>query len=173
MAILKLSSKSESYLIRRDLMFPHHDNELAQAEAYHDCSQVWRFLQELDILSIAIYICIYLYLTGKSFIVVVGEFFHTLWTSVNWGFKDVKISEELHYYQRCMYFKHSLSFSSSIQFCFSLKWHVACHHLNFLVKSISIHLMYIILLDQALKMYTPRQLRLLFVYQAWDKVCTA
>ena len=64
-------------------MFPHHDNELAQAEAYHDCSQVWRFLQELDILSIAIYICIYLYLTGKSFIVVVGEFFHTLWTSVN------------------------------------------------------------------------------------------
>ena len=141
-------------------MFPHHDNELAQAEAYHDCSQVHRFLQELDVLFIAIYISIYLYLTGKSVIVVVGEFFHTLWTSVNWGFKDVKISEELHYYQRCMYFNHSLSFSSSIQFCF-------------LVKSISICSMYIMLWDQALKMYTPRQLRLLFVYQAWDKVCTA
>lgn len=74
----------------QDLMFPHHDNELAQAEAYHNCSQ-W-----------------------------VNFFLHSGHLSI----EGLKMSK-------------------------SLK--------NFIT------------IKEALKTYTPRQLRLLFVYQAWDK----
>ncbi|KAI5071218.1 hypothetical protein GOP47_0013469 [Adiantum capillus-veneris] len=74
----------------QDLMFPHHDNELAQAEAYHGCSQ-W-----------------------------VNFFLHSGHLSI----EGLKMSK-------------------------SLK--------NFIT------------IKEALKTYTPRQLRLLFVYQAWDK----
>lgn len=74
----------------QDLMFPHHDNELAQSEAYHDCSQ-W-----------------------------VNFFLHSGHLSI----EGLKMSK-------------------------SLK--------NFIT------------IKEALKTYTPRQLRLLFVYQAWDK----
>jgi hypothetical protein len=85
-------------------MFPHHDNELAQAEAFHDCSQVQKILLELDILYILEYISVRFWHTHELSFVAVGEFFHTFWTSFNRGFEDVKISEELHNYQRCMYF---------------------------------------------------------------------
>ncbi|MCO5597524.1 hypothetical protein L7F22_051602 [Adiantum nelumboides] len=74
----------------QDLMFPHHDNELAQAEAYHGCSQ-W-----------------------------VNFFLHSGHLSI----EGLKMSK-------------------------SLK--------NFIT------------IKEALKAYTPRQLRFLFVYQAWDK----
>lgn len=74
----------------QDLKFPHHDNELAQAEAYHDCSQ-W-----------------------------VNFFLHSGHLSI----EGLKMSK-------------------------SLK--------NFIT------------IKEALKTYTARQLRLLFVYQSWDK----
>ncbi|KAH7300830.1 hypothetical protein KP509_24G080700 [Ceratopteris richardii] len=74
----------------QDLMFPHHDNELAQAEAYYDCSQ-W-----------------------------VNFFLHSGHLSI----EGLKMSK-------------------------SLK--------NFIT------------IKEALKTYTARQLRFLFVYQAWDK----
>lgn len=74
----------------QDLMFPHHDNELAQAEAYHDCSQ-W-----------------------------VNFFLH----SGHLAIEGLKMSK-------------------------SLK--------NFIT------------IKEALKTYTARQLRLLFINQAWDK----
>ncbi|MCO5606437.1 hypothetical protein L7F22_060625 [Adiantum nelumboides] len=74
----------------QDLMFPHHDNEFAQAEAYHGCSQ-W-----------------------------VNFFLHSGHLSI----EGLKMSK-------------------------SLK--------NFIT------------IKEALKAYTPRQLRFLFVYEAWNK----